>query len=71
MSPPFMSTSDGQTFGHGPGGHGVGLDPGDRRHSVSSFRVPASKNKVVEKEPELQDIKDKGEFRGDWNLFLI
>lgn len=34
--------------------------------SVSSFRVPASKNKVVEKESELQDVKDGGEFRGHW-----
>lgn len=33
---------------------------------MSSFKICASKYKGVGKEPELQNVKDRGEFRGTY-----
>ena len=43
----------------------------DRSCSTGYFRIYASKIKVVEKEPELQNVKARGEFGGHHSLLLI
>lgn len=47
------------------------LDTGDRRCLTGSFRICASKSKVVEKEPEFQNVRARGELRGHQFLFFI